>query len=150
MISTKDDTTLEITRILHAPIARVFSAWTSREEWQAWIGPEGIDCDVPILEARVGGRYRVGMHLPNGATMNVVGEFRTIEKPTRLVFTWGAENDPEKQSLVTITLKETHDGTEMTLRHEGLGTPDNRDAHARGWDSALDKFGRHVEQGAQR
>jgi uncharacterized protein YndB with AHSA1/START domain len=53
-----EDTTLEITRIFDAPPARVFNAWLNREEWQAWIGPEGINCDVPLLEPRVGGRYR--------------------------------------------------------------------------------------------
>ena len=41
-----DDTTLVITRLFEAPPAAVFDAWLTREEWQAWIGPEGVDCDV--------------------------------------------------------------------------------------------------------
>ena len=59
---------LEITRVFDATPAHVFEAWLDREEWQSWIGPEGIDCEVPLLERRVGGRYRVIMHLPDEVT----------------------------------------------------------------------------------
>ena len=55
-MSVDDDTTLLITRIFDAPREQVFDAWLTREEWQAWIGPEGVRCDVPLLEAHVGGR----------------------------------------------------------------------------------------------
>jgi len=84
-----DDTVLEITRILDAPPAHVFGAWLNREEWQTWIGPEGIRCEVPILEPRVGGRYHVTMHLPDGKRLSVSGVYRAIDAPRRLVFTWG-------------------------------------------------------------
>lgn len=43
MSATAEDTTLEISRMFDAPAARVFNAWLNREEWQAWIGPEGMN-----------------------------------------------------------------------------------------------------------
>lgn len=135
-----EDTTLEITRIFDAPPARVFNAWLNREEWQAWIGPEGINCDVPLLEPRVGGRYRITMRLPDSRVIPVAGIFKTIDSPRRLVFTWGWEGDPSRESLITITLREKGDKTELTLRQEGLGSVSNRDDHRKGWNGTLNKL----------
>ena len=62
MTADTNETTLAITRLFDAPPARVFDAWLKREEWQSWIGPEGMSCEVPVLEPRVGGRYRLTMN----------------------------------------------------------------------------------------
>ena len=135
-----DEGTLVLTRILDAPPARVFDAWLNREEWQAWIGPEGVRCEVPLLEPRAGGRYRVTMHLSGGQTIPVAGVFKIIDRPHTLAMTWGMEGDPSRQSLLTITFKQLGQSTELTLRQEGLGNAFNRDDHGKGWDSALDKL----------
>ena len=37
--------------------------------------------------------------------------------------------------------------TELTLRQEGLGTVENRDAHGTGWNSALNKLAGHLAAG---
>jgi uncharacterized protein YndB with AHSA1/START domain len=135
-----DEGTLVLKRILDAPPARVFDAWLNREEWQAWIGPEGVRCEVPLLEPRVSGRYRVTMHLPGGQTITVAGVFKTIDRPHRLAMTWGMEGDQSRQSLLTITFKRLGLSTELTLRQEGLGSASNRDDHGKGWNSALNKL----------
>lgn len=135
-----DDTTLEITRLFDAPPARVFNAWLNREEWQAWIGPEGMNCEVPLLEPRIGGRYRIVMRMSDGSEIPVAGVFKIIDAPRTLAFTWGWENDPTRQSLVTLTLRDKGGKTELTLRQEGLGSVSNRDDHGRGWNSALNKL----------
>ena len=101
---------------------------------------EGVRCEVPLHEPRVGGRYRLIMRLSNGQTLPVAGVYRTIGPPWRLVFTWGWEGDDNQQSLVMITFKDLGGKTELTLRHEGLRTIENRDAHRKDWGSALDKL----------
>jgi uncharacterized protein YndB with AHSA1/START domain len=139
--------TLEITRVFEAPPARVFDAWLNREEFQAWIGPEGVSCEVPLLEPRVGGRYRITMRLSDGRVIPVAGVFKAIDAPRSLVFTWGWDGDPARESLVTITLREMGGKTELTLRQEGLGSAANRDDHGRGWNSALNKLGAYLAAG---
>jgi uncharacterized protein YndB with AHSA1/START domain len=84
-----DETLLELSRTFDAPPERVFAAWIERERFQSWIGPEGISCEVPLLEPRVGGRYQVNMQLKSGERMPVSGEFRVIDPPHTLSFTWG-------------------------------------------------------------
>ena len=54
MTVASDRPALEIVRVFDAPPARVFSAWLDREEWQAWIGPEGVDDLTQQVRARGG------------------------------------------------------------------------------------------------
>lgn len=149
MTISDDDTVLEIMRVFAAPPARVFAAWLDLRQFQSWIGPEGIGCDVELLEPRVGGRYRLVMNTPE-RVIPVSGVFKSIEPSHRLVFTWGWEGDPTRQSLITLTFKELDGKTELTLRQEGLGTIESRDGHVRGWNSAFDKLDRHLSEGARR
>lgn len=144
MTATLDAPVLELRRRFDAAPARVFDAWLNREEWQAWIGPEGVRCEVPLLEPRVGGRYRLIMHLPDGSALSLAGIFKTIERPDRLAFTWGLEGDAAKTSLVTLTLRDINGRTELVLRQDGLPTAQDRDGHAKGWGSALNKLAAHL------
>lgn len=146
---TPDAMTLEITRLFDAPPARVFDAWLNREEWQAWIGPEGVSCEVPVLEPRIGGRYRILMRLSDGRLIPVAGVFKRVERPTALVFTWGWENDPSRESLVTLAFREKGSQTELLLRQERLGSVSNRDDHRRGWNGTLDKLVAYLKSGSR-
>jgi uncharacterized protein YndB with AHSA1/START domain len=145
MTTTTINPVLEIKRTFDAPPARVYDAWLIREEWQAWIGPEGVQCEVPLLEPHAGGKYRILMHMSDGRTMPVAGEFKVLERPHKFVFTWGWEGDPTRNSLVTILLQEADGKTEMTLRHEGLPTAEDRDGHGKGWNSTLNKLAVYVK-----
>jgi uncharacterized protein YndB with AHSA1/START domain len=142
-----DDTTLVITRLFEAPPAEVFDAWMTREAWQAWIGPEGIECDVSILDPHVGGGYRLEMRVSDKARMIVAGVFKMIDRPRSLSFTWGAEGDSTRQSLITLSFNARGTKTELVLRQEGLGNTSSRDQHGQGWNSALNKLDRHLKQG---
>jgi uncharacterized protein YndB with AHSA1/START domain len=140
MNAAADGTTLEITRLFDAPPARLFDAWLNREEWQSWIGPEGLNCEVPLLEPHVGGRYRIIMHLTDGRVIPVAGIFQIIDAPRTLAFSWGAESDPTRHSLITLTFSGKGGETELTLRQDGFGSPASRDDHVIGWNSALNKL----------
>jgi uncharacterized protein YndB with AHSA1/START domain len=134
-----DITVLEIVRSFDAPAERVFDAWTIREEWESWIGPEGVHCEVPELDARVGGKYKVIMRLSDDRILPVIGTFREVERPNRLVFTWKWEGN-DADSLVTLTFRDLGGKTELTLRHQGLQTVENRDSHAKVWNGTHNKL----------
>ncbi len=140
MTATTDVPALEITRLLDATPEAVFDAWMVREQWQAWIGPEGVRCDVTAFEPKVGGRYSLVMHTSDGRQIPVRGEFTVIERPRRFAMTWGAEGG----TLVSVSLRAVGGKTEMTLRHERFLPPD-RESFVRGWTSAFNKLARFVK-----
>jgi uncharacterized protein YndB with AHSA1/START domain len=140
MNTAAGDFVVKITRAFDAPPARVFDAWVIREEWQSWIGPKGLNCDVPLLDARVGGRYRIIMRLPDGRVLPVGGTFKTLEVPRSLAFSWGAEDSPAREGLITLTFGEKLGRTELTLHHASFDDAASRDVHVQGWNDALDKL----------
>jgi uncharacterized protein YndB with AHSA1/START domain len=76
---------LVLTRIIAAPRARVFSAWT--EQLPQWWGPHGMTTPVCELDLRPGGRFRTVMRAPDGTEYATRGVFLEVVAPERIVFT---------------------------------------------------------------
>ena len=145
MSTTTLNPVLQVRRVFDVTPEELFDAWFTREQWQAWIGPEGCRCDVPVLEAHAGGRYRVQMHLSDGREIPVEGVFREVDRPHSLAFTWGWALSGNPDTLVRLAFRAVPGGTELTLTHEGLPGEDDRIGHGKGWNSALNKLARYVK-----
>jgi len=78
--------TVVITRVLDAPRALVWQAWTDPKMLGEWFGPRGFTSSVPELDLRVGGALRIVMHGPDGNDYPMKGVFREVVAPERLVF----------------------------------------------------------------
>ena len=138
-------TSLVLKREFDAAPERVFDAWLDPKQIARWIGPRGVNATAEILEARVGGRYRIMMHMDSGATPIVGGRFREIVRPERLVFTWAWEGEHPNgvgghETIVTLTFKKVGEKTEMTLRHDNFESQSARDSHSYGWSGSFDKL----------
>jgi uncharacterized protein YndB with AHSA1/START domain len=140
MTTTTDNPVLEIVRLFDATPEAVFDAWLEREQWQAWIGPEGVHCNITQFEPRVGGRYGLTMNMVDGRQIPVRGEFTIVDRPHRFAMTWGKDGG----TLVTVRLRAVDAKTELTLRHEGFEMAD-RESFVSGWSSALNKLARYVK-----
>jgi uncharacterized protein YndB with AHSA1/START domain len=133
-------------RTFDAPRERVFDAWTNPELLRRWWGSQP-DWTSPAaeLDLRVGGRYRLSMQGPSGPAHSVVGEYRAIERPSRLVYTWSWEGDPPEMdgsagTLVTVDFHDEGLRTRVVLVHERFATDSARDLHAGGWTGCLDNL----------
>jgi uncharacterized protein YndB with AHSA1/START domain len=144
---TAENTSLEITRFINAPAARVYEAWTDPAQLKEWWGPEGVRTRSLIADARVGGKYRWDLVNQEGEEMSVFGEYRELVPGKRIVFTWQWDDDDvweNKTSLVTIEFSDRHGGTEVRLSHEQLPSEESRDRHNQGWNSVLDRLEQFV------
>ncbi len=95
---------IRIERRLSASPERVFDAWLD----PTWIGrfmfgPHLRDEEVVSLtnEPRVGGRFHYVVKR-QGAVIDHTGTYRDIDRPRRLVFTWGVNEEQGDLSVVTI------------------------------------------------
>ena len=118
------------------PVApeRAFDAWLLESDLRVWMAPLG---EIE-LDPRVGGRFRIVMLREDreGGPIEHVGEYRELDRPRRLVFTWHSPYT-DGESLVTVELMPTDDGTRIVLTHDGL--PETaREGHAGGWGGFLD------------
>jgi len=142
---TKEQPSLSIVRKLDAGPAKVWRAITEPEMLKQWMAPSDA-FKIPLAEtdARVGGRYHIIMHAPDGQVHDVSGVYREIVPNKKLVYTWAWKSTPERQSVVTIELRAAGSGTELTLRHEQFADADARDHHQQGWMGCLARLEKAV------
>ena len=67
---------LDLTRTFDAPMARVFACFTDPQEMSAWLGPYDHRGEVLEMDARVGGRFRIAMHKPDGSQIFAGGAYQ--------------------------------------------------------------------------
>lgn len=134
---------LELKRVFTAPREKVFQAWTTPEALKKWWGPEGYETPIAEVDLRVGGRYRLGMRkLPDGEVFYLLGAFREVTAPERLVYTWSWEGAHAEmgETLVTVEFRTAGQSTEVILTHELFPDEATRDEHVKGWSSCLDRL----------
>lgn len=136
---------LTLKRRINAAPAKVFAAWTDPAQLARWFGPsDTVEGSVKAaLDVRTGGTFRVsftGCMDGNSEYHEVGGVYREVVSNEKLVFTWAWHTTPERESLVTISLRPDGDGTILTLHHEQFADEAARDGHALGWAGTLDKL----------
>jgi uncharacterized protein YndB with AHSA1/START domain len=130
---------LTLKRRYNAAPAKVYAAWTDPEKIARWFGPEQVVSVHSETDVRVGGRYRIVMNTATDSH-DVSGVYREVMQNEKLVFTWAWKTTPERESLVTVSIKPDGNGTLLTLTHEHFFDEDARDRHQHGWSGALDKL----------
>ena len=110
--------------------------------WEFFVDPrklmrwKGFDAE---LDPRPGGIYRCNV-IP-GHTAR--GEFVELDKPHRLVFTWGWDgNDgvPPSSSTIEVELTPEGAGTNLRFVHRDLPGSEAVASHASGWDHYLPRL----------
>jgi uncharacterized protein YndB with AHSA1/START domain len=140
--------TLAMKRVLRAPRSRVFRALTEPDELAKWWGPRGFTAPSVEVDLRVGGSYRIAMQPPEGELFYLTGEFREVDPPTRLVYTfrWEDPTPDDRETVVTLSLRELGDDTELDFAQGTFATEERRALHRGGWTDSLDKLEKQVSR----
>lgn len=141
-MSTESTTDLDLTvsRIIKAPRATIWQAWTDPRRFEQWWIPAPTVCRVRQMDLRPGGAFVTEMSddgVAFGPQIN--GCFLAVDDQQRIVFTDAlvAGWRPAESAFVTavITMRDHPDGTEYSAtamhgsraerdRHEQLGFHD--------------------------
>jgi uncharacterized protein YndB with AHSA1/START domain len=145
MNETLADNTIIQEIVIKAPAERVFAALTDPTQRLRWWGAEGrFKATHMESDLRVGGKWMMRGTGMGGKTFSVVGEYRGIERPHLLVFTWLPDWDANaNESLVRFDLEEEGGVTTVRLTHSGLAS-EGAGAH-RGWPDILAWLRAYVE-----
>lgn len=133
---------LETERTLPESPAEVFTAFTDPSELEKWWGPAGFTIPELRYRAQVGEQYRIEMRPPDGDSFHLRGEFRAVEPPIRLVYTfeWEEPDPDDVETLVTLSFRDLAGSTQVTLRQEGFKTEARLDLHRNGWAESFDRL----------
>lgn len=116
---------------------RIFEALTNPGQRVRWWGAEGrFQTTHMESDLRVGGKWMMrGIGI--GKPFTVSGEYRQIERPRLLVFTWLPDwQEDATETIVRFDLEEKDGVTTVRLTHSGLASESSRASH-KGWPQIL-------------
>ena len=107
-----------MTRTFHAPRDLVFKAHSSCEHVSQWWGPRRhsfAHCEMDFVE---GGAWRFVLRDADGSEYPFTGEFREIQAPERLTWTFVFDVEPfnNEAAITTLTLEDLGGRTKLTSR----------------------------------
>ena len=123
--------------------------------WEFLVDPEKVarwkGLPATAFDPKPGGAYRIEI-VPGRVAS---GAFMELERPRRLVYTWGWEPGPEGpnpvppgSSTVEIELEPMGGGTKLRLTHRDLPGVEAARSHGEGWDHYLGRLVTVAEGGA--
>jgi uncharacterized protein YndB with AHSA1/START domain len=149
---------LVVNRIIDAPLALVWKAWTEPELVKRWWGPKDYSSPSCKIDLREGGKYIFCMRAPQeqgGQDSYTAGVYQKIVSMQLLEFTQsladkdGNKIDPAqagmppdfpKEMLATVAFKAKGDLTELTITISGW-TEGQMFVYAfAGWHQSIDKL----------
>ena len=133
MDAATDTTVYERTLAIDASPETVWEFLVDPEKLMRW---KGINAD---LDTQPGGIFRCEV-IPGHIAR---GEYVEIDKPNKLVFTWGwdgSEDVPPGSSTIEIELASDGDGTSLRFVHKDLPNAEAIASHAHGWDHYLPRL----------
>ena len=134
-------TSLVIARTYPASVERVFKAWTDANHLGQWFAPTDDYTTKASVDLQVGHEYRIAITHKGGNVHTILGTYRLIDPPRKLVYTWrwdGASAD----TLVTVDFTPDGDATKVTITHEQFTNTEDRDKHNEGWNGCLNRLQR--------
>jgi uncharacterized protein YndB with AHSA1/START domain len=133
---------LHLKRVLPATPSVVFKACTEPMTLAKWWGPRGFTTPSIEIDLRVGGRYRFAMQPPEGALFHLMGEFREIDPPLRLAYTflWEPPDPDDLETFVTLSFRDVDGSTELSLSQRVFATEARRALHEQGWSEGFERL----------
>lgn len=134
--------TVQVRRILKAPVSAVFRAWTDPKIVAQWAWGRQHETLSIEADCRPGGRWRQEIrNRETGEKWSFDGAYEKVEPERRLVHTFHFRSDRGKvegPSLVDIRFTDRGDGTtEVVITHTRL-EPDKKKGTETGWNGCLD------------
>jgi uncharacterized protein YndB with AHSA1/START domain len=146
MAARSHELRLEINRVLKGVPSVVFAAFSDPSELAKWWGPEGFTTLSLDFQPRVGGSYRIEMQPPEGDPFHLTGEFREVDPPARLAYTfvWEDPDPDDVETLVALSFRNLGESTEVALTQGPFKTEARRALHRDGWTDGFDKLERLI------
>jgi uncharacterized protein YndB with AHSA1/START domain len=139
---------LTITRLLDAPRAMVFKAWTDAKHVAQWWGPHEFTNPRCEWDLRPGGEMRIDMLGPDGMVFAMSGVFHEVVEPERIVYTnSGLDEDGEKTFEILVTVRFVEQGRKTVVSvhsrvlRAGPGAEKYLAEMEMGWTQCIERLG---------
>jgi uncharacterized protein YndB with AHSA1/START domain len=141
-VAVASPSSLLISRTYPASVERVFKAWTDANQLGQWFAPTDDYTTQASVDLEVGHEYRIAITHKGGNIHTILGTYRLIDPPRKLVYTWRWEGGPTADTLVTVDFAPDGNATKVTITHEQFTNTEDRDKHNEGWNGCLNRLQR--------
>ncbi len=144
-------------RVIAAPLDRVYAALVDPEALTAWLPPDGMSGRFERFDARPGGSYRLVLTYADASTARgkttagsdiVEARFVDIVPGVRVVQAVNfVSDDPAQAGTMTMTweVMAVENGTRVEFRADDVPVGISADDHAAGLTSSLANLAEHLE-----
>lgn len=139
--------TIQLHRVLRAPQERIYRAFLDADAMVKWLPPNGFTGKVHLLDAKVGGSYKMSFtNFSTGHSHAFGGEYLELVPYERIRYT-DKFDDPNLpgEMQTTISLKPVSCGTELNVVQEGIPEAIPPEACYLGWQESLILLAKLVE-----
>jgi uncharacterized protein YndB with AHSA1/START domain len=142
--------TVRMHRVIKAPPARVYKAFTDAAAMAKWLSPDGFTCTVHHLDVKVGGGFKMSFaNFATGASHSFGGEYLELIPNEKLLYT-DKFDDPNLAGVITVTvlLKEVLCGTELNVTQDNIPDVIPLEMCYLGWQDSMRQLMALVETAA--
>lgn len=107
---------LVLERVIDAPRALVYQAFTTPAHLNHWFGPKGFTITTKAIDVRPGGSWDFVMHGPDGKDWPNFVRYLELEPNARLLYDHGESADGPAHFRVTVTFEDEGVRTRMRMR----------------------------------
>jgi uncharacterized protein YndB with AHSA1/START domain len=148
-VANVDSQDLVISRLVRAPRAKLWKAWTEPALLKEWWCPKPWTTEVRAFELRPGGAFYTFMRGPDGGTSDNPGCFLEIVPQQKIVMTsmltggWRPAT-PWLAMTAIVTMGDEGDGTRYvaTVMHPDAATKERHEeiGFFQGWNTCIDQL----------
>lgn len=139
---------LTISRIINAPVEKVYQACVDEKALAQWFGCEQTKVLQVDVETKVGGKRNITAEkLDDHRMVELTGQYLEIVPNQLLKFTWHSPGFeiPCPDMVVTMTFKAIGNTTELTILQENIPA-EVIEGFDTGWSHSLDKLEQHIQR----
>jgi len=138
-VLTPNQDAVRVETLIAAPPERVFQALTDPRQLVQWWGQAGMYRTTEFqVDLRPGGSWRSVGAGADGSPFHVEGEYREVDPPKLLVYTWRCSWMPGVETLIRLELSAEGSATRVRIEHTGFADkPDAAKDHGNGWVRVL-------------
>ncbi|WP_294819691.1 SRPBCC domain-containing protein [uncultured Flavobacterium sp.] len=147
------------TKLINAPVSKVFCAFASAEALGQWLAPDGMTGKVHSFDFRANGGYEMSLHYPEGESQfegktakredRFTARFSEIVPNEKIVQVTVFESDDERfkgEMKMTVLFEANGNATLVTMLFDnippGIAPEDNEE----GTQQSLEKLAKYVKQ----
>lgn len=141
-METQNEHRIELSKVIKGSRALIFKALIDNSIMEKWFfaGPDGWSATVKA-DVKTGGTFVIDMH-SGETTYSHNGVYKEVIENEKVSFTWNSQ--VVEETLVTITLSDVEEGTEVKLVHDFLPNQEMQTNHTNGWTAILDRLSKAV------